>query len=99
VWRGGPGKEGEPLRSCTILTTEPNPVTAEVHDRMPVILPASAWRAWLDADNDDLETLGKLMVPAPAKLTLMHPVSTEVNNVRNKGANLCDAVDPETLFE
>ena len=97
VWRGGED-DREPLRSCTILTTEPNEATSEVHDRMPVILPASAWREWLDRENDDLATLGKLLVPAPAKLTLMHPVSTDVNNVRNKGADLCEAVDPETLF-
>src|SRR3546814_1770170 len=58
VWRG-PDKDQEPLRSCTIITTSPSDVMAKIHDRMPVILPESAWDTWLDRDNDDLELLGK----------------------------------------
>ena len=92
VWRG-PERDQEPLRSCTVITGTPNETMATIHDRMPVILPKSAWAAWLDRDNDDLEALGKLLVPAPAKLTLMHPVSTEVNNVRNDGAHLVEPID------
>ena len=48
-----------------------------IHDRMPVILPPSAWDAWLDPDIDDLDVLGKLLVPAPASLLTLHPVSTD----------------------
>jgi len=84
----------ERLRSATIITTTPNEAMAAIHDRMPVILPASAWDDWLDPDNDDLATLGKLLVPAPSSLIVMHPVSTEVNNVRNRGAQLTAPVDP-----
>ena len=94
VWRGA-DKQGEPLHSCTIITGSPNDAVADVHDRMPVILPPSAWTTWLDPDNDDLDTLGKLFVPAPPSLTLIHPVSTEVNNVRNRGPHLTDAIDPD----
>jgi putative SOS response-associated peptidase YedK len=91
VWRG-PAKDQEPLRSCTIITTTPNEPMAAVHDRMPVILPESAWDTWLDRDVDDLELLGKLLVPAAPELTVMHPVSTAVNNVRNNGHELVDEV-------
>jgi putative SOS response-associated peptidase YedK len=87
VWRGA-DKQGEPLRSCTIITTTPNETLAPIHDRMPVILPASRWREWLDPTNDDIDTLGKLLVPAPAALVTARPVSTQVNNVRNKGPEL-----------
>ncbi|MFP5255598.1 MAG: SOS response-associated peptidase [Acidimicrobiia bacterium] len=93
VWRG-PERDQEPLRSCTIITTAPNDVMATIHDRMPVILPASAWDTWLDRDNDDLDLLGKLLVPADPALTVMHPVSTQVNNVRNKGPELVAEIDP-----
>jgi len=100
-WKGG--GEGERLRSTTIVTTTPNEAMARIHDRMPVILPATAWDAWLDPENDDIETLGKLLVPAPSSLTVMHPVGTEVNNVRNGGPHLMDeavdaAVAGGTLF-
>ena len=93
VWRG-PDKDQEPLRSCTIITTDPNEVMATIHDRMPVILPQSAWDTWLDRDLDDLELLGKLLVPADPNLTVLRPISSEVINVRNDGALLLDPVDP-----
>jgi putative SOS response-associated peptidase YedK len=38
---------------------------APIHDRMPVILPSSAWDTWLDPTNDDTEALARLLVPAP----------------------------------
>ena len=98
VWRG-PDRDQEPLRSCTIITTSPNDVMASIHDRMPVILPASAWDAWLDRENDDLDLLGKLLVPAAPELTVMHPVSTQVNNVRNKGPELVAEADPSAPDE
>jgi putative SOS response-associated peptidase YedK len=66
---------------------------AKIHDRMPVILPPSAWDTWLDRDIDDLELLGKLLVPASSEIITMHPVSTEVNNVRHDGAHLTDEAD------
>jgi putative SOS response-associated peptidase YedK len=59
-----------------------------VHDRMPVLLPPSAWQEWLDPANNDLDRLQGLLVPAPDSLLTMHKVSTDVNNVRNKGAEL-----------
>jgi putative SOS response-associated peptidase YedK len=93
VWRG-PDKQGDALRSCTIVTTQANETMAPLHDRMPVILPRSAWEAWLDPANDDIDTLGKLLVPAPPTLLTTYPVSTQVNSVRNKGAELLDRVDP-----
>lgn len=101
VWRGPKDDEGnrtgEPLRSCTIITTTPNEVMAEVHDRMPVILPPSAWDEWLDPDNDDIETLGRLLVPAPAGITELRPVSTQVNSVRNKGVELIVPASPDEM--
>lgn len=94
VWRG-PDRQGEPLRSCTIVTTSANETMRPLHDRMPVLLPASAWEEWLDPTNDDIETLGKLLVPAPPQVIVTHPVSTDVNRVSNKGPELIEPVDPD----
>ena len=97
----GPGVgRQEWLHSCTVVTTAANDVMAAIHDRMPVILPASAWEAWLDPTNQDLAALGELLVPAPNELLTMHPVSTEVNKVVNNDARLLDPIDPDagTLF-
>jgi putative SOS response-associated peptidase YedK len=96
IWRD-PNDPDEEVHSCTIITGDPNEKVREIHDRMPVILPPSAWERWLDPETQDLELLGKLLVPAPASLIAVHPVSTEVNNVRNKGAHLIDPVDPAAV--
>ena len=98
-WRGPKGgaqegSEAEPLRSCSIVTTTANEPMSQLHDRMPVMLPRSAWDTWLDPDQHDTELLGQLLVPAPPGLITFHAVSTEVNNARNKGEHLVDEVDP-----
>lgn len=95
LWRG-PERDQEPLRSCTIITTGPNAEMARIHDRMPVILPASAWGRWLDPDMRDLDSLARLLVPAPPEITRMHAVSTDVNNVRNDRPDLTAVVAAQT---
>ena len=101
MWRDkAAGPDAPWLHSCTVVTTQANDTMAKIHDRMPVILPASAWPTWLDAGNDDIDTLQKLLVPAPNELLTMHPISTDVNKVSNNGVHLIDPIDPEaeTLF-
>lgn len=95
IWRN-PEVEGEELHSCTIITTQANATMEPIHDRMPVILDQADWDQWLDPANDDVDTLGKLLVPAPPKLIEVFPVSTDVNSVRNKGPELIARVDPAT---
>jgi len=92
TWRG-PDKDQEPLRSCTILTGAANEPMSKIHDRMPIMLPPSAWATWLDSEVDDLDTLGKFLVPAPPEVIRFHPVSTEVNNARSRGEELIEAIE------
>jgi putative SOS response-associated peptidase YedK len=40
-------ESGEWLRTCTIITGEPNELVAQIHPRMPVILPEQHYAAWL----------------------------------------------------
>lgn len=95
VWRDPNHPDAQPLRTCTIITGPANEAVAPIHDRMPVMLPPDAWDPWLDRDVRDLELLTKLLVPAPASIIAAHPVSTAVNNVRNKDASLVDPIDPD----
>lgn len=95
VWRDkAAGPDAPWLHTCTVITTAANATMAAVHDRMPVLLAPQAWQQWLDPDNHDLEVLAALLVPAPDELLVMHPVSTAVNSVRNKGAELIECVVP-----
>jgi putative SOS response-associated peptidase YedK len=100
TWRDpAAGPDAPWLHSCTVVTTAANDMMSSIHDRMPVILPAPAWKAWLDPLNQDLVELGGLLVPAPNELLTMHPVSTEVNRVSSKGPELVAPVDPDAPRE
>jgi putative SOS response-associated peptidase YedK len=94
AWRDKNGPRDAPwLHTCTVITTSANATMAAIHDRMPVILPATAWEQWLDPAASDVESLQQLLVPAPESLLTIRTVSTLVNNVRNRGAELIDPVE------
>ncbi len=48
LWECWRPPDGDPLESCTIVTTEANKLVTPFHDRMPVILPAKSHDEWLD---------------------------------------------------
>lgn len=82
-------KKGEkPLHSCTIITTTPNKITEDVHDRMPVILHQDSYDLWLNPKNNDTEHLKSLLVPYPAEEMDLYPVSTMVNSPKNDIAEI-----------
>ena len=91
----GPEEEAEAewLRTCTVLTTEPNDLLAPVHDRMPAILTPEDVDTWLDEDVTDVSTLSKLLRPYPSELLEMWPVTTEVNTVTNDGPELVEPLE------
>ena len=85
LWESWLGPEGDIIESCTIITTSPNELVKQVHDRMPVILPPGHYETWLQ-NSSPLESLQKLLVPYPADKIKMYKVSTEVNNPQNDQA-------------
>ncbi|MGE0759236.1 MAG: SOS response-associated peptidase [Pirellulaceae bacterium] len=81
-WRGG--ADGEAIESCTIITTDANPVTRPIHDRMPVILEPEDYDRWLSPDVQDREELESLLVPSLTQDLVADRVSTYVNNPRHE---------------
>jgi len=79
-------KGADPIESFTIITGEPNSLTAALHDRMPVILEPDHWDAWLAA-KDTAAPLAMLQ-PFPAQLMAAYPVSPKVGNVKNDTPDL-----------
>src|SRR3989475_9953702 len=63
LWERWVGEEDEFIESCTILTTEPNELLAQVHNRMPVILDAKDYDLWLDPEVQQAERLKPLLQP------------------------------------
>lgn len=75
IW--SPGRDGA---SCAIITTEANELTAQVHDRMPVILRDDAIDTWLREDALGLEVARELLRPFPAAEMTARPVSSRLNS-------------------
>jgi putative SOS response-associated peptidase YedK len=98
-WRNG----DEPtLSTCTIITTPSVGALAEVHDRMPLVLPHAGWKRWLDPNVDDPSDLLLGWDEADGEHLELRPVSTDVNHVDNNGAALIEPAEPmpnaQTLF-
>ena len=76
------------LRSGTVrVPTYPaNELVAQIHDRMPLILPKATYERWLgqEPDPDDL------LVPFASDFMAMWPVSKRVNSPENDDASLLD---------
>jgi putative SOS response-associated peptidase YedK len=51
-----------------------NDLVGQIHDRMPLILPKSAYERWLGQEPDPYD----LLTPFPSDLMMMWPVSTRV---------------------
>ncbi|MGA5301960.1 SOS response-associated peptidase [Nucisporomicrobium flavum] len=80
MWRG------EAL-TCSVLTTAALGGLRAVHDRMPLILPAERWPAWLAGGGDADELLRPLPERELAAIEV-RPVGPGVGNVRNDGPEL-----------
>jgi putative SOS response-associated peptidase YedK len=83
---------GEPARSATILTTEPNELMATLHDRMPVVLEAGDFARWLDPGARDVEDLADLLRPCASELLEAYPVDRAVGNARIDESRLVQRV-------
>jgi putative SOS response-associated peptidase YedK len=60
LWENWKSPAEEWVRSSTIITTTPNALCAEIHDRMLVILPPQVWPVWLGEEPADAERLKAL---------------------------------------
>ncbi|MBE7553850.1 MAG: SOS response-associated peptidase [Anaerolineales bacterium] len=81
------------ILSCTIITTSPNELMAQIHNRMPLILPREAYEQWLDPAERTPDQLNSLLKPYPAELMTAYPVSRLVNSPKNDSPALIEPVD------
>lgn len=93
AWKDHHEQDAEWLRTCTVLTTEPNELVAPVHDRMPAILAPRDVEIWLDEGVTDPDVLARLLRPYPPEGLEMWPVTTEVNDVKNDGPRLVESLE------
>ena len=83
LWDRCKDPSGNWMKTCSILTTTPNAVTAPVHDRMPVILDPDSYDLWLDPGKQSVAAVSDLLKPYDARTMRCFPVSTRINHVAN----------------
>ena len=93
VWDRWKPPAGDPLVTCAIVTCAANGLVAPIHDRMPVIVPASVRPDWLAADADP-RALTDVLRPYDADAMEAYPVSRLVNTPKNDGPECIQPVDP-----
>lgn len=92
LWDEWNAADGAPIRTCTIITTSPNPLMAPIHDRMPVILRPEDYSDWLDPAPRAATSLQRLIAAFPAEQMEAYPVSALVNSPSNDRAELLQPV-------
>ena len=90
LWESWRSPQGDTIESCSILTTAANTVVGTIHDRMPVILGAVDFDAWLDVDGSDGRAVSALTGPCSDDVLVAYEVSTLVNSARNDQAACCE---------
>lgn len=93
LWDSWRGPNGQAIETCAILTTTPNDLLADVHDRMPVILAAEHYDSWLDAGMQDAGRALTLLKPYDSALMRRFPVSKRINVVTNDDPECSAPVD------
>ena len=83
LWELWHSTDGSDILSCTIITTTPNELMETIHNRMPVILPPTAYSLWLDPGEKNPEEVSPLLRPYPAEVMTAYPISLLVNDPKN----------------
>jgi putative SOS response-associated peptidase YedK len=92
IWEQWKNPEGQLVETCSIITTTPNALLQDVHDRMPVILPDEAYDLWLDPGFQKTDAVCDLLKPFDPALMRRYEVSSRVNLVKNDDAACAEAV-------
>jgi len=80
LWSNWMSPSGSEIRSCAIITGEPNQLVLSIHHRMPIIISEAKRALWLDRDRYDPRGLAEMLVPYPADEMEAYPVSERVNS-------------------
>jgi len=98
LWDRWIDPHGKTIQSCTIITTIPNSHLADIHDRMPVILPSGAYASWLNPAMRNSRTALGWLVPYAGAMR-RYAVSTRINQVQNDDEDCSKPVNLESISQ
>lgn len=90
VWHSSDGSE---IRSCTIITGQPNELITPIHDRMAVILKEQDYARWLTPGELGPEATMPILAPYPADQMEAIEVSRTVHSPKN---DIPECIEPIT---
>ena len=90
LWDAWKSPDGNWLQSFTIITTDPNTVAEQVHDRMPAILAPRDYDEWLDRGEVERPPV-HLLRPYDSAAMKIHHAHPKVGNVRNQGMEMLNS--------
>jgi len=88
-WQGPSGE----LSTFAILTTEPNPLMAKIHNRMPAIIKPVDYAQWADPKVTEVDVLQALLGPFPERLMEAFAISQKVNSPANDGPDVVEPIE------
>jgi putative SOS response-associated peptidase YedK len=83
IWDSWRNPEGKAVETFSIITTSPNALLIDIHDRMPVILPDDNYDLWIDPGFQKTDSICDLLKPFDPQLMQRYEVSSRVNLVKN----------------
>ncbi|GGH23204.1 SOS response-associated peptidase [Paenibacillus segetis] len=95
IWRDA---RWEPLRTCTLVMTEANPLISEFESRMPAILSPQDMNRWLDEETNDLEALNPILRPYSAEEMEVYAVTPMIENNRHDSVECIREMDLKTSW-
>jgi putative SOS response-associated peptidase YedK len=90
--RGDGTLEPDVVETFAIVTTEPNDVVGNLHDRMAVVLDPAAYLRWL---SDPVQEVQELLSPYPSEAMRAYPVSRAVNDPTNDSPEVVQPLDTD----
>jgi putative SOS response-associated peptidase YedK len=92
LWEQWKSPDSNAVFSCTVITTSPNELVKEIHDRMPVILKPEDEKIWLDPTIQDTDYLNHFLQPYDETLMEAYEVSSLVNSPKNNSIELISKI-------
>ncbi|MBI1189606.1 MAG: SOS response-associated peptidase [Tepidisphaera sp.] len=92
VWQ--PAQPGDAADCFAIVTTTPNPLMGELHDRMPVLVTPDDFSLWLAPEPLSEGDRERLLSPSPMPGFVAYPVDKAASNSRLDTPDLIRPVEP-----
>ena len=92
LWEQWKSPEGKSIFTCSVITTTPNELVKDIHDRMPVILRPEDEKIWINPTITDTDYLNTLLKPIDSHLMETYEVSNLVNSPKNNTIDLIQKI-------